>query len=70
MKIGVTIPVVLGGYTGQRDAWEAHTYDCRVSLDEGDMVTLTTPGGSKRIVQFDPSDLEKAIKFTKEHCND
>lgn len=70
LGIAVTISVLLGGYTGQRDQWEEHTYNATVALDEGGRVVLTTPGPTRRCVAFNPSDLEKAINFTKEHCND
>ena len=45
VKVTISIPVTLGGYTGQRDEWEAHASDFKVAVD-GDMLTLTQVSGS------------------------
>jgi hypothetical protein len=62
VNIKVSIPASLGGYTGQRDAWEEFTQDWNVNI-AGDVVTLTEPRAPQRKFKFNLSELNEAIEF-------
>lgn len=63
-SIEVSIPVKLGGYTGQRDAWEEgeHNYIVRYGIGT---VTLQSSGTVQRKITFQLEDLIGAIDFIK-----
>jgi hypothetical protein len=63
--ITVSIPVTLGGYTGQRDQWEEHTYNCEVTID-GDNIVLQSKGSFSRKFTLSQSQLEEAVRIRKE----
>lgn len=66
MNIKVSIPVEIGGYTGQRDAWESFTRDHVVSLEDDGRVKLEGPAFySRKTVWFDLQELEEAVAFLK-----
>jgi hypothetical protein len=62
MKVTVAIPVKVGGYTGQRDAWEESERDHAVTV-EGDTVTLE--GDTKRKVSFSLAALNESVRFVR-----
>jgi hypothetical protein len=67
MNIKVSIPVELGGYTGQLDRWESLTRDYIVSIDDDSRVKLEDASpGVRRTIWFDLDDLNEAIRFVKE----
>lgn len=63
-NIQVSIPVKLGGYTGQRDQWEESESNYMVKYGIG-LVMLESNGPTKRKISFQLDDLEEAIKFIK-----
>lgn len=63
-NIEVSIPVKLGGYTGQRDAWEEGEHSYVVSYGIG-TVTLQSSGSVQRKITFQLDDLIEAIDFIK-----
>jgi hypothetical protein len=62
----VSIPVKLGGYTGQRDLWEEIERDYNVSLD-GDSVVLHDTGTAGRKITFDRVGLEAALAVLRDY---
>jgi hypothetical protein len=66
VRIKVSIPVSVGGYTGQRDAWEELERDYQVSTD-GDKIVLTGSDSTKRTIKFDPRDLDAALRAINAH---
>jgi hypothetical protein len=65
--ITVSIPVKIGGYTGQRDQWEEHTYSMAVSREGANVVLQSAAGSNRARVAFPVSALEAAIKITDEY---
>jgi len=63
-NIEVSIPVKIGGYTGQRDAWEEGTQNYTVKYGVG-VVTLESASTVKRKITFQLDDLNEAIDFLK-----
>lgn len=62
----VSIPVKLGGNTGQRDQWEEFERDYAVTLD-GDNVVLHDTGLRGRIIRFDRRGLEAALAILEDY---
>lgn len=60
MNITVSIPVKVGGYTGQRDAWEELGHEYTVDTD-GETVMLTSNDTIRRQIKFKLEDLTKAL---------
>lgn len=48
-NITVAIPVKIGGYTGQRDQWETHTYQMSVTLSEDATLILQSSNGQHKL---------------------
>lgn len=68
MNIAVSIPVTLGGYTGQRDQWEQHAQDYKVTYDpELKLVTLDSGGSIQRRISFNLEELTEAVQITERH---
>lgn len=63
MNVKVSIPVEVGGYTGQRDAWTAVTLDYNVEIEDDGRVVLEDSTTVGRKIWFDLEDLQKAIAF-------
>lgn len=62
-KITVSIPVKIGGYTGQYDKWEEHEGEYAVSV-VGDSVELSDRSGIPgREISFSRRALEKALQI-------
>ena len=71
MNIKVSIPVTLGGYTGQRDQWEEGLNDYAVTFDPyTKMVALKAEGSVQRKIVFSFDDLKKAVEFVTTHRDD
>lgn len=62
----VSIPVKVGGYTGQRDQWTEHEQDYNVSLD-GDKVVLHNTGHDGRKITFDRAGLDAALNVLENY---
>lgn len=60
-KITVSIPVKVGGYTGQRDQWEETERDYVVTLGDDGTVSLQAQDGVRRKITFDPEALQEAL---------
>jgi hypothetical protein len=60
-KIKVSIPVRLGGYTGQRDAWEEYERDFVVSFS-GDEIVLESAGPRAQRITFSHDALREALR--------
>lgn len=60
-KITVSIPVKVGGYTGQRDNWEEIERDFVVTFNDDDTVSLQDSSGVRRKITFDPEALQEAL---------
>lgn len=58
--VSVSIPVTIGGYTGQRDQWESLSRKMEVTLD-GSNIVLREVGGVGRLVIIPRHGLESAI---------
>lgn len=67
MNIKVSIPVEVGGYTGQRDAWQSGTDDYTVSLEDDGRVKLVSQGYTKRTIWLDLDELKRAVAFAEDH---
>lgn len=67
MNIDVSIPVRVGGYTGQRDQWEEFERHYSVCIPDGELVVLEdrSPGLGRKIT-FSLQELQTAIDFIKE----
>lgn len=65
MSISVSIPVEIGGYTGQRDQWESSTHDYAVAIEDDERIVLESNGYSSRKIWFDLDDLLKAVELIK-----
>jgi hypothetical protein len=63
VTIKVSIPVEIGGNTGQRDQWESHVYDMTVDIEDDERVVLESTGYSTRKIWFDLDDLKEAVDF-------
>lgn len=63
-SIEVSIPVKLGGYTGQRDQWEEGEHNYTVKYGVG-TVTLESAGSVQQRITFQLDDLNEAIDFIK-----
>lgn len=67
MNIKVSIPVEIGGFTGQRDQWESWQHDFNVDIeDDGRVVLEDSYPGRGRKVWFDLEELQKAVDFVKQ----
>lgn len=62
VKIKVSIPVKVGGYTGQRDAWEEFERDFVVRGDFSEVVLEDEHGSVKRKITFSLNDLQAALR--------
>lgn len=60
VKIKVTVPIITGGYRGQRDAWEESTDDYVVTGNR-DNVILTRSGAQGNKIILSLSDIEAAL---------
>lgn len=60
-KVTVSIPVTVGGYTGQRDNWEQLERDYTVTVNDDGTVTLESDQHVKRKITFDPEALQEAL---------
>lgn len=58
MKVTISIPVTLSGYTGQRDIWEERETDWTVEVDKGE---ITLRSSDLQQVQFRLTELTNAI---------
>ncbi len=67
VSIKVMIPVISGGYTGQRDAWEQREADHLVTFTEG-IITITSMDHTSRMVQFKKADLDAALRVLGVHA--
>lgn len=65
MKVNVTIPVEIGGYTGQRDQWESYEREYKVAIEDDERIVLESNGYTKRKIWFDLGDLQAAVDFIK-----
>jgi hypothetical protein len=63
VNVQVSIPVKLGGYTGQRDQWEEQESQWRVSGDRAEVVLEEQRGQLGRRLTFSINDLEAALRF-------
>jgi hypothetical protein len=70
MNVSVSIPVEIGGYTGQRDAWESHQEDWEVKIEDDGRVLLQSHGYTKRKIWFDLEDLQRAVEFIHDREGD
>lgn len=65
-KITVSIPVKVGGYTGQRDQWEETAREFNVRLEDDGHVSLSDPSGNlKRKIILDPEALQEALRILR-----
>lgn len=62
VNIKVSIPVSVGGYTGQRDAWEERERNYDVSVEDDKVVLEESAGTIKRKVKFAKADLDAALR--------
>jgi hypothetical protein len=68
VALSVSIPVKFGGYTGQRDAWETHTKQMSVTLEEnGDIVKLKANNSDQDQIWLPLSGLLAAIDIRKDY---
>lgn len=70
VTLRVSIPVLVGGYTGQRDAWEALTSDMSVAFDPGNpdkVILKQLSGHPQRMLSFSRSGLEAALRVVEEY---
>lgn len=66
VTIKVSIPVKIGGYTGQRDQWEEHTYDMVVTGDQQE-VELQAQGSFHTKITLSPDAISAALKALNVH---
>lgn len=62
VTIKVSIPVTLGGYTGQRDQWEEGTSDMTLSVKDG-QVTFQSGGSVQTKIVFSAADFDAALRM-------
>lgn len=67
VSIKVMIPVISGGYTGQRDAWEQREEDQLVTFTKG-IITIKSMNHTSRMVQFKKADLDAALRALGMHA--
>lgn len=67
MNVKVSIPVEVGGFTGQRDAWESFPRDYSVQFDEDGRLLLESDNVHVRArkIWLDLDDLMKAVEFAR-----
>ena len=65
-NIKISIPVTVGGYTGQRDQWEEHTNDYNVAVKDGKVV-LDSPGAFRRRITINLEELGQAVELHNEY---
>lgn len=61
VSIKVSIPVTVGGFTGQREQWEEGERDYTVSTEGGRLV-LTASDPIGRTIKFNKADLDAALR--------
>jgi hypothetical protein len=64
--VKVSIPVRLGGYTGQRDAWEELQHDWTVRI-VGDNIVLLEAATPQHKIEIPRAGLESALKILEEY---
>jgi hypothetical protein len=68
VALTVSIPVTIGGYTGQRDQWEQTTRQFAVTVGDDGQVILKESGGSFQTkVEFDRAGLEAALNVLSQY---
>ena len=60
IKIKVTVPITIGGYTGQRDQWEEASHDMQVTGDRRNLILVGSGSFSRKII-LSIDDLEAAL---------
>jgi hypothetical protein len=61
LNIKISIPVTVGGYTGQRDQWEEGERDYYVRLIDGKVVLEEANGAFHRKITFSNNELLGAL---------
>lgn len=68
VALTVSIPVKIGGYTGQRDEWEESTYEMMaVTVDDDGHVIFRGGGSLQRKVSFPRDALEAALRVLAQY---
>lgn len=65
-KITVSIPVKVGGYTGQRDEWQEFERDHVVTRNPDGTVSLQESGSGRSKITFDPEALTEALGILRQ----
>jgi hypothetical protein len=63
VNVTISIPVKVGGYTGQRDAWEEYEREHRVVLTDEGTIYLKSGSDVQRQISFQRADLEAALRM-------
>jgi hypothetical protein len=66
--VKVSIPVRVGGYTGQRDAWEEIQRDYTVSIVDESIVLIDYTSSVQRKIELPREGLESALKIVTEYA--
>lgn len=65
MNIKLQIPVTIGGYTRQRDAWEEYEQEYEVEIMDSTHIKLRGSGTIGRTIGFDLDELNLAVEVWK-----